>query len=87
MSERRSARVSRGLLQPRLGHPHWQARELRVPRDRDGRFSTELFARYAKVRLNGVIQTQAVLVAIGVNWDGRRQVRGVELSNRESRSR
>ena len=45
-----------------------------------------LDARYEKVRLDGVIQTQAVFVAIGVNWDGRRQVLGVELSNRESRS-
>ena len=45
-----------------------------------------LDARYAKLRLDGVIQTQAVLVAIGATWDGRRQVRGVELSNRESRS-
>ena len=133
--------------------------ELRVPRDRDGRFSTELFARYQrsekalvsalaemyvqdvstrkvkavteelcghtfsastisrintsldgvlsrfaerrldeaypylvldacyeKMRLDGVIQSQAVLVAIGINWDGRRCVLGVELSNRESRS-
>ena len=45
-----------------------------------------LDARYEKVRLDGVIQTQAVFVVIGVNWDGRRQVLGVELSNRESRS-
>ena len=39
-----------------------------------------------KVRLDGVIQTQAVLVAIGINWDDRRWVLRVELSNRESRS-
>ena len=45
-----------------------------------------LDARYEKVRLDGVIQSQAVFVAIGINWDGRRQVLGVELSNRESRS-
>ena len=45
-----------------------------------------LDARYEKVRVDGVIQTQAVLVGIGINWDGRRQVLGVELSNRESRS-
>ncbi len=45
-----------------------------------------LDARYEKVRLDGVIQSQAVLVAIGINWDGRRCVLGVELSNRESRS-
>ena len=45
-----------------------------------------LDASYEKVRLDGVIQSQAVLVAIGINWDGRRCVLGVELSNRESRS-
>ena len=33
-----------------------------------------------------MIASQAVLVAIGVDWDGRRQVLGVELANRESRS-
>ncbi len=43
-------------------------------------------ARYEKVRLDGVIQSQAVLVAIGINREGRRQVLGVELSNRESHS-
>ena len=45
-----------------------------------------LDARYEKVRLDGVIQSQAVFVAIGINGDGRRGVLGVELSNRESRS-
>jgi transposase-like protein len=45
-----------------------------------------LDARYEKVREAGVIASQAVLVAIGVDWDGRRQVLGVELANRESRS-
>ena len=43
-----------------------------------------LDARYEKVRLDGVIQSQAVFVAIGINTDGRRQILGVELSNRES---
>ncbi len=43
-----------------------------------------LDARYEKVRLGGVIRSQAVLVAIGINWDGRREVLGVELANRES---
>jgi putative transposase len=45
-----------------------------------------LDARYEKVREAGVIASQAVLIAIGVDWDGRRQVLGVELANRESRS-
>ncbi|MFN9920984.1 MAG: IS256 family transposase [Acidobacteriota bacterium] len=43
-------------------------------------------ARYEKVREDGVIRSRAVLIAIGVNWDGRRCVLGVELANRESAS-
>jgi transposase-like protein len=45
-----------------------------------------LDARYEKVREAGVIDSQAVLIAIGIDWDGRRQVLGVEVANRESRS-
>jgi len=45
-----------------------------------------LDARYERVREGGVIVSQAVLVAIGVDWEGRRQVLAVELANRESRS-
>jgi putative transposase len=45
-----------------------------------------LDARYEKIRENGVITSQAVQVAIGVNWEGRRCVLGVELANRESAS-
>ena len=45
-----------------------------------------LDARYEKVRLDGVIQSQAVFIAIGINGEGWRQILGVELSNRESRS-
>jgi putative transposase len=45
-----------------------------------------LDARYERVREGGVIVSQAVLVAIGVDWEGRRQVPAVELANRESRS-
>jgi len=43
-----------------------------------------LDARYEKVREAGVIRSRAVLVAIGIDWEGRRQVLGVELANRES---
>ena len=43
-------------------------------------------ARYERVREAGVISSQAVLIAIGVDWDGRRQVLVVELASRESRS-
>jgi transposase-like protein len=45
-----------------------------------------LDARYEKVRMDHVIQSQAVLIAVGIDWEGRRQILGVELSNRESRS-
>jgi len=45
-----------------------------------------LDARYEKVRSDGVIRSQAVLVAIGINWEGRREVLGVELAGRESQS-
>jgi putative transposase len=43
-------------------------------------------ARYEKVRETGVVRSRAVLVAIGVDAEGRRQVLGVELANRESAS-
>jgi putative transposase len=45
-----------------------------------------LDARYERVREAGVIVSQAVLIAIGVDWEGHRQVLGVEIANRESRS-
>jgi len=43
-----------------------------------------LDARYERVRDGGVVQSRAVLVAIGIDWQGRRRVIGVELANRES---
>jgi putative transposase len=45
-----------------------------------------LDARYEKVREDGVIRSQAVQVAIGINWEGRRCVLAVELADRESTS-
>lgn len=45
-----------------------------------------LDARYEKVREDGLIRSQAVLVALGIDWDGRRQVLAVETANRESKS-
>jgi len=35
---------------------------------------------------DGIIQSQAVLLAIGINWEGQRQVLGVDLASRESQS-
>jgi putative transposase len=43
-------------------------------------------ARYERIREAGVIHSQAVLLAIGIGWDGRRSILAVELANRESRS-
>jgi transposase-like protein len=45
-----------------------------------------LDAKYEKVRENSVVRSRAVLVAIGINWDGRRCVLAVDLANRESTS-
>jgi len=45
-----------------------------------------LDARYERIREAGVIQSQAVLIAVGIDWEGRRQILAVELANRESRS-
>jgi putative transposase len=45
-----------------------------------------LDARYEKVREAGIILSQAVLVAVAVDGEGRRQVLGVDLANRESRT-
>jgi putative transposase len=44
-----------------------------------------LDARYERVREAGVVGSRAVLVAIGIDRDGRRQVLAVELASRESR--
>jgi len=43
-----------------------------------------LDARYERVREGGVVHRRAVLVAIGISYEGRREVLGVELANRES---
>jgi putative transposase len=45
-----------------------------------------LDARYERVREGGIILSQAVLVAVAVDGEGRRQVLGVDLANRESRT-
>ena len=45
-----------------------------------------LDARYERIRENGTIQHRAVLIAIGINGEGRRCILGVELAQRESRN-
>src|SRR5947209_3930244 len=43
-----------------------------------------LDTRYEKVREDGAVRSQAVLIAIGINWEGRRNVLAVEMAQRES---
>ena len=43
-------------------------------------------ARYERVREGGVIVSRAILIALGIGWEGRRQVLAVEYANRESQS-
>jgi len=45
-----------------------------------------LDARYERVREGGVIGNRAILIALGIDWEGRRQVLAVEYANRESQS-
>jgi len=45
-----------------------------------------LDARYERVREGGVIVSRAILIALGIDWEGRRQVLAVESANRESQS-
>ena len=45
-----------------------------------------LDARYERVREEGCVRRRAVLVAVGISWEGRRSVLGVELANRETES-
>lgn len=43
-------------------------------------------ARYEKVRDRGMVTSQAVLIAVGITDEGKKEVLGIELANRESRS-
>ena len=45
-----------------------------------------LDARYEKVREDGAVRSQAVLVAIGINWEDKGSVLAEELASRESLS-
>jgi putative transposase len=45
-----------------------------------------LDARYEKVRDGGAVRSQAMLIAIGINWRGRRNVLALEMAHRESTS-
>ena len=45
-----------------------------------------LDARYERVREEGTIASRAILVALGIDWEGRRQVLAVEYAPRESQN-
>ena len=45
-----------------------------------------LDARYERVREEGAIESRAILVALGIDWEGRRQVLAVEYAQRESQN-
>jgi putative transposase len=45
-----------------------------------------LDARYEKVRESGVVASQAVLIAVRIDYDGRRQIVAVDMTNRGSAS-
>ena len=45
-----------------------------------------LDARYERVREQGLIVSRAILIALGIDWEGRRQVLAVEYAPRESQN-
>ena len=94
-----STRKVKEITEPLCGHEFSAATISRVTEKLDGelqkfaqrRLEEEypyrvVDARYEKVREDGVIVSRAVQVAIGINWEGRRCVLGVELAQRESAS-
>jgi len=94
-----STRKVKAITEELCGHEFSSATVSRVNESMDGelakfaerRLEEEypyliLDARYEKVREDGVVRSQAVQVAIGINQEGRRCVLAVGLANRESTS-
>lgn len=92
-----STRKVKAITEELCGHSFSASTISRINKTLDGelkKFATRhldeeypyliLDARYEKVREDGVIRTRAVMIAIGINWDGRRSVLAVELAGRES---
>jgi putative transposase len=92
-----STRKVKNITEELCGHEFSSSTVSRVVQTLDGeleKFSSRrleepypylvLDARYEKVREEGSVRSQAVLVAIGINWEGRRNVLAVELAERES---
>ena len=69
-----SSQVSRAALQLDEVLEAWRKRSL-------GEYVyLYLDARYEKVRMDGQVRDAAVLVAAGVNWEGRREILGVSIA-------
>jgi putative transposase len=87
-----STRKVKAITEELCGHSFSASSISTINQRLDASLAAEAFpylildARYERVREAGVITSQAVLIAIGIDWDGRRQVLAVELANRESRS-
>ena len=94
-----STRKVKAITEELCGHEFSASTVSRINKTLDGelkKFATReleeaypyliLDARYEKVREDGVIRARAVMVAIGINWDGRRCILAVELAGRESTS-
>ena len=92
-----STRKVKAITEELCGHSFSASTISRINKTLDGelkKFATRpldeeypyliLDARYEKVREDGVIRSRAVMIAIGINWDGRRSVLAVELASRES---
>jgi putative transposase len=94
-----STRKVKAITEELCGHEFSSATVSRVNESLDGELAkfaerrleedypyVVLDARYEKVREDGVVRSQAVQVAIGINREGRRCVLAVGLANRESTS-
>jgi putative transposase len=92
-----STRKVKAITEELCGHEFSSATVSRVNQSLDGELAKfaerrveedypylVLDARYEKVREDGVVRSQAVQVAIGINREGRRCVLAVGLANRES---
>jgi len=56
---------------------------LTIPKDREGNFSSKLFARYEKAR-NNAITSQGILIVMGIGTDSRHEVLSFDIADSES---
>jgi putative transposase len=75
---------------PRASSPRWLALDSELSAWRNRRLEAEAYpylfvdARYEKVRVDGRVVSQGVLVVSGVREDGFREILAVEVANTES---